>query len=444
MFKLDRRAMMMSAAAVALPAVTFPTFAFAQRPFPSVADLAVPPDGINEAAYVQLGGMEQWVTIRGQDRKNPILLILPGGPGGYKSDIPHHFLPFERSFTVVQWDQPGTGKTYAKGKVFGPDITLDKIAADGVELAGLLKRRLGTDKLVLLGESFGSILGLMMINKAPSAFSAYAAVGQVVSFEQRAEYARALCMRIAEDLGDTEVLAQLKAMTPPYWKAPEPRQTLDRISRNYIRGNRLPPLWGILAQPSTPNWTLADRAAAQEGAQKSAERFRPLVDTFEASSLGSRFDVPIVVIQGEDDHHTPTPVSRRWLRGVTAPKTAFVYIPDGRHTILSSHPMETLRALERTLRPFGLAGGAVDPAIFQRYLGRYQLAPGFIFTLTMRENVLVGGAMGQIFPLQPETANTFYIAEIDTNVRLDLAADGGATAMTLQSGDMILKGPKVG
>jgi pimeloyl-ACP methyl ester carboxylesterase len=76
------------------------------------------PKGIDEAQYVAIGGIEQWVTIRGWDRDNPVLLFLHGGPG----DVTSHwtfalFAPWEKQFTVVQWDQRGAGKTLPKNRL---------------------------------------------------------------------------------------------------------------------------------------------------------------------------------------------------------------------------------------------------------------------------------------------------------------------------------------
>src|SRR5208337_3944253 len=68
-------------------------------------------NGIDEGMYVKIGGIDQWIQIRGQDRDNPVLLCLHGGPGGTWVPMTALFVPWEKQFTVVQWDQRGTGKT---------------------------------------------------------------------------------------------------------------------------------------------------------------------------------------------------------------------------------------------------------------------------------------------------------------------------------------------
>lgn len=70
------------------------------------------PNGIDEGRFVRLGGVEQWIQIRGEDRTNPVVLVLHGGPAtSYMGLIPL-FRPWERSFTVVQWDRRGVGRTF--------------------------------------------------------------------------------------------------------------------------------------------------------------------------------------------------------------------------------------------------------------------------------------------------------------------------------------------
>src|SRR5438874_4026917 len=107
-------------------------------------------NGIDEAKYVEIGGIPQWITIRGEDRNNPVLLLLHGGPGdatnpwGYAG-----FRSWLKKFTVVQWDQRGAGRTFGKnGPSLGPTITIERMAQDGVELTELLRKTLQKDKIV--------------------------------------------------------------------------------------------------------------------------------------------------------------------------------------------------------------------------------------------------------------------------------------------------------
>src|SRR4051812_14022633 len=114
------------------------------------------PRAINEAGFVRLGGVEQWVQIRGQDSLNPVIVILSGGPGMPYTALTKLFQPWEDQFTVVMWDRRGVGKTFARqGEAATGAITFDALANEGVELAEHVRRRLHKDKVVLLGHSVG-------------------------------------------------------------------------------------------------------------------------------------------------------------------------------------------------------------------------------------------------------------------------------------------------
>jgi pimeloyl-ACP methyl ester carboxylesterase len=94
------------------------------------------PNGIDEAMFVAIGGTLQWITIRGQDRNNPVILMVHGGPGVTNGGFAVSFVPWEQDFTIVQWDQPGAGRTFAQiGRRFPADLTVDSVARDGIAVA---------------------------------------------------------------------------------------------------------------------------------------------------------------------------------------------------------------------------------------------------------------------------------------------------------------------
>lgn len=90
------------------------------------------PNGIQEGRFVSVGGIEQWIQIRGEDRNNPVILFVHGGPGTSTIPISSGWQPWEKHFTVVQWDQRGSGRTYgATGSVVAPTMTLERMVQDG-------------------------------------------------------------------------------------------------------------------------------------------------------------------------------------------------------------------------------------------------------------------------------------------------------------------------
>jgi pimeloyl-ACP methyl ester carboxylesterase len=160
-------------------------------------------NGIAERGFVKIGGIDQWITIRGEDRSNPAILILHGGPGDAQSSLAYLYRHWERAFTVVQWDQRGAGRTFGRYGNATPDMTLDRMIEDGAEVADYARRRLGQKKIILLGHSWGSVLGVYIIKRHPELFSAYVGTGQIVRWadDTATEYAYTLA-RLSADHND--------------------------------------------------------------------------------------------------------------------------------------------------------------------------------------------------------------------------------------------------
>src|SRR5919109_918885 len=135
---------------------------------------------IDEQGHVSIGGIPQWIAIQGEDSK-PALLYLHGGPGEAQSPFLNSFAPWRRDYTVINWDQRGAGKTFEKNGEGTPDVTLRRLTEDAVEVTRHVLSRLGERKLVLVGQSFGAVLGLLVVRRAPELFRAFVATGQFVN-----------------------------------------------------------------------------------------------------------------------------------------------------------------------------------------------------------------------------------------------------------------------
>ena len=142
------------------------------------------PDGIEVLEPVTIGGIQQWIEIRGESVKNPILLFIHGGPGSASIPIARGFQgPWEKYFTVVQWDQRGAGKTYSQNskEVQRATMNMERMQEDTLEVVNYLRRRFQRDKIFVLGHSWGSVLGLQLAHYHPDLLYAYVGVGQATS-----------------------------------------------------------------------------------------------------------------------------------------------------------------------------------------------------------------------------------------------------------------------
>jgi pimeloyl-ACP methyl ester carboxylesterase len=315
------------------------------------------PNGIVEKGFVRIGGIDQWISIRGEDRANPVLLIVHGGPGSIYSIFTPLLRAWEAHFTVVQWDQRGAGKTFRRnGKSGSGALSFDRLVSDGIELAGYLREHLGQPRIILVGSSVGSILGTMMVKRRPDLFAAYVGTDQ----NDRAQTLR-LSWQITRDWlraagnakGVTAVERlgrRLDHLTPKEWT------TLHQWT---IKANtRIPNMINDLLLPAmltSPDHTLADLQAMTAGMNFSTGAlFRELM-TFDLRALGPRFDVPFFVFQGESDALTPTAAAEDYFESVEAPHKAFVLIRQAGHLAAFARPQQFLDALLTHVRPLVVA-----------------------------------------------------------------------------------------
>ena len=167
------------------------------------------PNSIAVLEKVKLGGSEEWISIRGKDSRNPVLLFLAGGPGGSQLVTARRALAgLEDRFVVVNWDQPGAGKSF--DAVDRSKLTPDRYITDTHELVLNLRQRFGKEKVYLLGESWGSALGIMVVQRYPELFHAFIGTGQMVAFLENDLICYDFALRLAQKRGDTKQVEKLK------------------------------------------------------------------------------------------------------------------------------------------------------------------------------------------------------------------------------------------
>ena len=314
-------------------------------------DYAVGPGGIDEGRYVQIGGIEQWITIRGEDRKNPVLLLLHGGPGdatnpwGYAG-----FRSWMSRFTVVQWDQRGAGRTFGRhGAALASTITIEQMTKDGIELAELLRKTLQKDKLLLVGHSWGSVLGVFMAKARPDLFYALVGTGQVADQQRNYTVAHAALLAHAKRVGDRRAVQELSDVGPPPY-ADGRGYAVQRKWSNLFEGadSFIASMLGraIMA----PGYSWRDINDWGDGQMVSAERLVPQTSALAPSALGGEFKLPFFVIQGDEDFTTPTSLARQLVDSAHAPRKTFVTIAGG-HFAVFMHQDAFLKELLELVLP---------------------------------------------------------------------------------------------
>jgi pimeloyl-ACP methyl ester carboxylesterase len=303
---------------------------------------------IAESGYVRIGGIDQWVAIQGDDVGNPPILYLHGGPAEAQSPFLAAFRPWEHRFTVANWDQRGSGKTFERNGASTPDVTVERMALDAIEVADHVRRRLGKKKVILVCQSFGCILGLNAAQRQPEIFTAYVGTGQPVnwalSLEAREDFARRQ-MLAAHDTAALKTLDLAVALPPTSEKRLE-ASSKWRWSESDLEYLNLEKQFVTSASASPQE--KADVTAWLAGGDFSGPKLWPEITSFDARRT-KQFSLPIFVIQGRDDHLTSFSAAQAWVDSVDAPQKAFVPI-DGGHFACFTDSSEFLAALEKLVQ----------------------------------------------------------------------------------------------
>ena len=311
------------------------------------------PNAIDEAKYLKVGGIEQWVTIRGEDRANPVVLVLHGGPGDATNPWGHAgFRAWLQTYTVVQWDQRGAGRTLGRnGRDSAATLTMDRLVQDGVELADALRTSLGKDKIILVGHSFGSVLGVLMAKAKPNLFHAFVGAGQVGDPGRGYHVAFEALLAKARTAGNARAVRELEEIGPPPYKDGRGYQVQRRWSNLFEGADAfIASMLGLAL--SAPGYTMRDVNDWIDGQGLSAERLVPQSSALTATALAGRFAVPVFVIQGAEDFTTPTSLAKAFVDGVEAPRKALVTI-NGGHFAVFMNSSEFLKAFAKLLATSG-------------------------------------------------------------------------------------------
>jgi len=346
--------------ASALGGVLF-TRSMAQDAIASIGKI-VAPGGIDDARYIEIGGVRQWISVRGQDKSQPILLFLHGGPGDVMADMSYSFQrPWEDYFTVVQWDQRGFGRSAIDADKFRGTITKEQIITDGIALVDYLRDRFGQRKIFIIGHSWGSLVGLEIARRRPDMLHALVTSGQVVAWEQNWAERRLLFMEEARQKNDLDTVAKMERLGPP------PESGEFESLRDWIFQV---PIWetghswhsddgSSLAFPMiaffSPTGKLSDIAslllpdATYEA--NMAEVFKSARGWTAQRSVGTELKVPWIVMQGSHDWNTPTHMARAYYDRVCAPWKKWIEFRNSAHQVPLEEPGRAVAALVNDVLP---------------------------------------------------------------------------------------------
>lgn len=319
------------------------------------------PDGVAVLEPILLNGARQWLLVRGQDLSNPVVLFLHGGPGTSQlTQLRRQQAALEASFTVVAWDQRGAGKSFAAGRD-ASRMTLDQLVDDVVVLSEYLANRFRRRKILLVGHSFGSALGLLAAARRPDLFSGYVGIGQLARPAEGEALSYAWTLAQAHRAGDRAAVRRLEEIgPPPYagdWRASflAQRQLLARLGGEWY-GSRTGAFGPVLRNlVLSSEYTLVDRVNFFRGILRSLALLMPELQRRDFFAEVPELRIPVWFCLGRHDHEVPAEVAARYLEALRAPHKALVWFERSAHLPNAEEPDRFNRLLVEEVRPVALA-----------------------------------------------------------------------------------------
>ncbi|WP_317932758.1 alpha/beta hydrolase [Halioxenophilus sp. WMMB6] len=299
--------------------------------------------------YVNIAGMPQWLQIEMQSADNPVLLLIHGGPGASTRFASSAWQAWKQYFTLVHWDQRGTGLTLAQN---GPELSypmsFNQIVEDGIAVAEYLRDHLPNRPLVLLGHSWGSAVAVAMCARRPELFSAFVGTGLLVNYDENEEINHRKELQAAERAGNIEALAALTEIGPPPFHDVEQLMVLRQWGDKLCQGTGDTPYPQVMP-PS--DFTATDRELIQQGMLFSAQSLFNELCAIDLPQLGLEFNIPMFCLMGGSDQQTDFELAEHYFESIQAPHKEVVAFAGCHHFVHMNRPDAFLEVMVNRVLP---------------------------------------------------------------------------------------------
>jgi pimeloyl-ACP methyl ester carboxylesterase len=315
--------------------------------------------GIEREELIELGGVQQWISIRGRDRDAPILLVLHGGPGFTLSPVSYYYMrDWEEFFTVVQWDQRAAGKSYRREdrEQLAPTLTIDRLVLDAEELVEHLRKQFGRERVVILAHSFGTIVGTKLAEKRPDMLYAYVGMGQFVDFQRSETLGYEATLADARADQNQDAITALEAIAP-FPDPANPQRNLENLPTErrwlahyggYFKAGGFGSHEAVAR--FSPIHSSADLETRQEAHNFIVEEMWDEAGTVNLMD-DVKFEIPIVIMQGRYDRGTSSQLVDEWYAKIEAPLKKLIWFEDSSHMVYEEEPGKMLVALVNEVLP---------------------------------------------------------------------------------------------
>lgn len=287
--------------------------------------------GINSGEAVNIGGIKQWITLKGVSDANPILLFLHGGPGSSAMAYAERFTgELQKHFVVVQWDQRESGAT-KKLNASKEALTLNVFERDAVELINYLRNRFDRNKIFLMGHSWGGFLGMTVAVRHPELLTCYIAMCPMIHQIESERMSLEMMVEKAKKDRNNEATAELSRIRIPF----------ENGEQLYYHRKWLAILMG--QKPPSKSYVIS-WSATWLALFNEASRVNFLV---EAPEIGC----PIYFFEGSKDYQTHFKLLEGYYEKVKADKKELFWFTNSAHLVNLTEPVKMQEIIINRILP---------------------------------------------------------------------------------------------
>lgn len=306
---------------------------------------------IDQVEKIHVNNSDQYVLYRSSNVSKPVLLFVHGGPGSPLMLFSRAFdKVFMDDFIVVHWDQRNTGKSYnAKSSI--DSFSAEQVAKDGLVIVEHLKKKFNRSKIILVGHSWGSIIGSLMVKKQPEDFKAYISVGTVVDMAKGDLMKYEFLQKEISKRGSKASKGDLVKMGPPPWRKFSQLILLSGLMAQY-KGN----LFNISSEQinsaaeKTKEYSQQEMKNLSVSMGKIWSQIQPFLENYNALKPIPTLNVPLFFAQGTHDMATPTVLAKDYFQKISAPKgKEWVEFSNSAHFPMYEEPAAFLKLLKRVV-----------------------------------------------------------------------------------------------
>src|ERR1700680_3630016 len=299
------------------------------------------PNSIASLERIRIGRVDQYILIRGNDSSLPVLLFLHGGPGMPSMYLAHTFeRELEKEFVVVQWDRRGAGKSYRED--ISSTLTTEQLVEDTVELTNVLRARFHQSKIYLVGHSWGTYLGMLVIARHPELYRAYVGIGHLARSSPIAGIQDEYIRQSARRMGDQDAIKELEE------KGSGVRETLlFKFGGEIHKAKSFAPL--LLTGLAAPEYSLRDARNIPKGVSLYSRNFVYNSISGELMDVITQVNIPVYFFTGRYDYTDPFALTEQYFSKINAPEKHIVWFEESAHFPFYEEPTAFARQMRGVL-----------------------------------------------------------------------------------------------